>query len=166
MVKIQLTIETLFRTFFSESSMGIKVNAQDNNKSDYVRSVKEACNIIIQRSLSPIEMFDFLFPFSRNYYRLHKSLKILHNYTNNVVNTRREELKNKGIESDRDIGTGIKSKKPFLDSLLKANISGQPLTQEEIREEVDTFMFEVGNIFLFYYDFFNFFRVMIRQPLP
>lgn len=124
--------------------MGTKVDAQDNGNSDYVRSVKQACNIVIQRSTSAIESFDVLFPFTRNYYRLHKSVKILHDYTNKVINTRRNELKKTDTKSVKDNQTGMRSKKPFLDLLLEANVEGQPLPQEEIREEVDTFMFEVS----------------------
>lgn len=38
---------------------------------------------------------------------------------------------------------GIRKKRAFLDVLLQSTIDGKPLNDLEIREEVDTFMFEV-----------------------
>lgn len=39
--------------------------------------------------------------------------------------------------------TGIKNKHAFLDLLLLSEINGEKIDEESVREEVDTFMFEV-----------------------
>lgn len=59
--------------------------------------------------------------------------KLIEENNNNVVNV-------------NDIGE--KKKMALLDILLQSNVNGNPLTNEEIRQEVDTFMFEVCQIFI------------------
>lgn len=77
-------------------------------------------------------------------------LKVLHQFTENVIKERRLKLtsmvNNNSIESIDDIG--IKQKKAFIDILLNSTIDGEPLSDKDIREEVDTFMFEVFGWYL------------------
>jgi len=81
------------------------------------------------------------------YRRELKALKTLHGFTNSVIIGRRNELlsiakHNRSAQND-ELETGIKKKTAFLDVLLQATIDGKPLSDKDIREEVDTFMYEV-----------------------
>ncbi|KAJ3656949.1 hypothetical protein Zmor_015992 [Zophobas morio] len=114
-----------------ETAMGTKMNVQSGKNSDYVRSVKETCRIAVERVLSPLRFFDSTFWLCRDFYRQKKQLKVLHDFTHNVINSKKNH---KSIDKN--------TKRPaFLDLLLKFSEDENILSTEEIREEVDTFMF-------------------------
>lgn len=74
--------------------------------------------------------------------REQKALKILHGFTDSVIQRRRDEILNSSESGSEQDNVGLKTKKALLDVLLQATIDNQPLTNMDIREEVDTFMFE------------------------
>uniref|UniRef100_A0A182FZV0 Uncharacterized protein n=2 Tax=Anopheles albimanus TaxID=7167 RepID=A0A182FZV0_ANOAL len=130
-----------------ETAMGTKVNAQLNADSKYVRAVKDITNLIQHRTFDFLIRNNFFYRFSENRRKQQAALKVLHGYTDSVIRGRREELHRTamGNVSNVDINEndlGIKKRMAFLDMLLQSTIDGQPLTDLEIREEVDTFMFE------------------------
>ncbi|KAJ8913516.1 hypothetical protein NQ315_017066 [Exocentrus adspersus] len=127
-----------------ETSMGVSVNAQKDKKSNYVKNVKEMCRIFLERAFALFKSNDYLYVLFPDFYKELKTVKALHNVTDSVINARKKELEllsKEEIREDKD-DVGRKKKMAFLDILLKSTIDGEPLSKEDIREEVDTFMFE------------------------
>lgn len=98
-----------------------------------------------------LRMFDFLlridslFAFTELANKEREALKILHGFTDKIICERREEIirrENTKIETSELDEVGLKRKMAFLDILLQSSIDGKALTNLDIREEVDTFMFE------------------------
>lgn len=105
----------------------------------------------MKRNFDPI---DNMFPWSIHFrplgFRIQKVVSQLHEFTNSVIKQRRDTLnKNVKIDTQNDTSNddseimGKKKYVTFLDLLLSATIDDVPLSNEDIREEVDTFMFEV-----------------------
>ncbi|XP_041765666.1 uncharacterized protein LOC121590248 [Anopheles merus] len=131
-----------------ETAMGTKVNAQLNTESEYVQAVKDITNLVQIRLFNFLIRYEIFYRFSANRRKQLEALKVLHGYTDSVIKSRREELNRAAgsgkntVVNENENELGIKKKMAFLDMLLQSKIDGQPLTDLEIREEVDTFMFE------------------------
>lgn len=107
-------------------------------------------NIIHLRMFDIALRIDTVFNLSRLGKRMRRALKVLHGFTDNVIQERRAELlaasrHDAAVAGDCD-DIGTKRKSAFLDILLQARIDDEPLSDLDIREEVDTFMFEVSDI--------------------
>jgi len=80
--------------------------------------------------------------------KLVNNIKTMHQFTIDVIEKRRaaleESLANGTYKplsmANEEIGT--RTQMAFLDILLQSTIDGKPLSNDDIREEVDTFMFE------------------------
>ncbi|GAB0087945.1 Cytochrome P450 [Sergentomyia squamirostris] len=153
-----------------ETSMGAEVHAQDNPDHPYVQSVKAMSRIMFRRIFSAVRHFPLIFPLTPLFWEQRYHLKVLHDFTTKIIVQRREQLlfEESQNQSKKEMDTNIKesmnvdfSSKPkdddfkdlylnrssrekltFLDLLLKATVDGKPLSDADIREEVDTFMFE------------------------
>nr|UOU03280.1 cytochrome P450 4V23/24-2 [Brachionus rubens] len=117
-----------------ETAMGKNVNAQLDKTSDYVKAVARASELITNRIYSPIEAIDFIYSRTQNGKEYQNCLKVLHDFTKKVIMERDVELEDSELKSEKRIA--------FLDLLLKAKREDPSISFDDIREEVDTFMFE------------------------
>ncbi|XP_075163187.1 uncharacterized protein LOC142235815 [Haematobia irritans] len=135
----------------AETAMGTKINAQTDSSNQYTRAVDEMTKIMSWRFLRyhihNDVVFAILHPFKS--LRVMKCLRIMYEFTNGVIRERRETLKRNlsevrisDIDPEINNDVGVKRKMALLDVLLQSQINDQPLSDEDIREEVETFMFE------------------------
>jgi hypothetical protein len=97
-----------------------------------------------------LHRFEPFFVLTPTYWRQRQLIKKLHEFTDNVITTRREKLlKNPNLLSQYDEELGKKKKMALLDILLQSTVAEKPLSNLDIREEIDTFMFEVFKLKLF-----------------
>ncbi|XP_074651940.1 cytochrome P450 4c3-like [Tubulanus polymorphus] len=121
-----------------ETAMGEKVNSQQNDESTYVKAIARTGELLQQRQKSPWLWPDIIYNFTSRGKDAKKHLDILHSFTNQVIQKRRAVLESRSNdEMVRD--DGIKRKLAFLDMMLQ---NSYEFSDENIREEVDTFMFE------------------------
>ncbi|XP_073501459.1 cytochrome P450 4V2-like isoform X2 [Phyllobates terribilis] len=129
-----------------ETAMGRKIQAQSNSDSDYIKAIYEMSDMIHRRQKMPWLWPDFIYYNLKTGKRHNKNLKILHSFTDQTILERAQELKNVKSNADKDDDNEAKKTKKrnaFLDMLLKAtDDAGNTLSYKDIREEVDTFMFE------------------------
>ncbi|EEB11101.1 cytochrome P450, putative [Pediculus humanus corporis] len=155
-----------------ETAMGINKSHQDNAGYDYAMAVMKMCDIIHQRMYKIWLRFEWLFQHTSNGVKQKKFLNTIHSLTSRVIKEKKLAFaQNKSILSsdifkmndeeeaikstlekesktpflkddlDDDGDVGEKKRKAFLDLMLQLQRESK-LTDEEIKEEVDTIMFE------------------------
>lgn len=135
-----------------DTIMGYTINAQSNEHSDYVQAIQVLGHSFTRRIESPLYWIDAIFRLSKPGRLFHQKIGELHQFTLKVIRERKGELLScpelreslEETSSESDIyGMKGKTRKPFLDILLREHIKDpENFTEEDVREEVDTFMFE------------------------
>lgn len=129
-----------------ETAMGLKKNVQMQGESEYVKAVQTICRVLHKRSFSFWHRFELIYRFTDAYKERLEALKILHGETNRMIKLRRQLLHDNNLhnvaDAEKSDDVGGKRRLAFLDMLLLSQLEGSGLTDLEIREEVDTFLFE------------------------
>ncbi|GMS79446.1 hypothetical protein PENTCL1PPCAC_1621 [Pristionchus entomophagus] len=118
-----------------ETAMGCSVNAQIDTSHPYVLSTSRLTQIVFLHQRMPWMWIDLIWKITGYDREYKENLKILHHFTLNVIRNRRSEYRENSEELTK------REKKAFLDLLLEME-KDEHFTDEDIREEVDTFMFE------------------------
>ncbi|KAH8034292.1 hypothetical protein HPB51_022745 [Rhipicephalus microplus] len=132
--------------------MGYTINAQSNQDSEYVQAIKVLGHSFTRRLETPLYWIDAIFQLSKPGREFARKVKELHQFTLKVIRERKREILScpelqesyEETASESDV-YGLKgtARKPFLDILLREHIKDpENFTEEHVREEVDTFMFE------------------------
>ncbi|XP_053326239.1 cytochrome P450 4B1-like isoform X3 [Spea bombifrons] len=129
-----MTLDTIMKCAFSYQS-----NCQTDSDNDYIKSVYELSYLIERRLRIFPYHNDLIYYFSSHGQRFRKALKVAHEHTERVIKQRKESLK-----QDNELDKISKKRHlDFLDILFFAkDENGQGLSDEDLRAEVDTFMFE------------------------
>lgn len=124
-----------------ETAFGTPIGAQTKENPKYVAAVKAFLEIFVFRFFSGWMGHPFFFRFSEPYKIYNDTLDTLHMFCDQVIKKRKEEYAKKGKMTGEG-EDGVKIRSALLDMLLEANQNGGNLSDEDIRDEVNTFMFE------------------------
>ncbi|XP_069498347.1 cytochrome P450 4B1-like [Ambystoma mexicanum] len=129
-----MTLDSIMKCAFSYDS-----NCQMDSDSSYIKAVYDLSCLMHSRVRFFPYHSDFIYYLSPDGYRVRRACRIAHRHTDKVIQQRKDLLKNeKELEKVQQ-----KRHLDFLDILLCAkDESGQGLSDEDLRAEVDTFMFE------------------------
>lgn len=130
-----------------ESILGKEIHTQTEGEDNpYFQYVHTLTNLTFERLVRPwlwIESLYFLFPSGRMFFN---NTKFLHKFTSDVISEKKKAklTKRKSYPSINENGSDDirRRKRALLDLLLDEHIENNSISEEEIREEVDTFTFE------------------------
>uniref|UniRef100_T1H859 Cytochrome n=1 Tax=Rhodnius prolixus TaxID=13249 RepID=T1H859_RHOPR len=132
-----------------ETAMGFPLNSQDNEGKEYVHAIKRISSLVVTKILKIWLRRNFIFYLTKSGKEFHKRLTFLHNFTEKIIRERKitylaEQAKQKNNQNYDDEEIYLpKKRRAFLDSMIELDLKDPNLfTDKDIREEVDTFMFE------------------------
>ncbi|KAL2763322.1 cytochrome P450 4F12, partial [Daubentonia madagascariensis] len=130
-----MALDSLQKCIFSFDS-----NCQEK-PSEYIATILELSALIEKRSQHILLYMDFLYYLTADGRRFREACRLVHDFTDAVIQERRRTLRNQGIDDFLKAKAKTKTL-DFIDVLLLAkDEDGKELSDENIRAEADTFMF-------------------------
>nr|XP_001112302.2 phylloquinone omega-hydroxylase CYP4F2 isoform X1 [Macaca mulatta]XP_028695623.1 phylloquinone omega-hydroxylase CYP4F2 isoform X1 [Macaca mulatta] len=131
-----MTLDSLQKCVFSFDS-----HCQEK-PSEYIAAILELSALVAKRHQQFFLYIDFLYYLTHDGQRFRRACRLVHDFTDAVIQERRRTLPSQGVEDF--LQAKAKSKTlDFIDVLLLSkDEDGKKLSDEDIRAEADTFMFE------------------------
>ncbi|XP_025262856.1 cytochrome P450 4V2 isoform X2 [Camponotus floridanus] len=129
-----------------ETAMGVDVHAQEY-ETKYTATIHRGSKLVLDRLFQPWLWSDWLYGLVPSGKKYKSGLNTIHKFTGDVIRKKKiTRLQNdfaKAENKNDELGIGKRKRKAFLDLLLDQNEKDEaPLTDDELRAQVDTFMFE------------------------
>ncbi|XP_055952938.1 cytochrome P450 4C1-like [Argiope bruennichi] len=128
-----------------QSAMGISINAQNDENLEYCKAIHEITDSYVYRMMRPWLYPDIIFNFTSHGRKFNTSIEIVHGLSKQVIKDKKIEMitgVNGNSKSEKEMeGSYFQNRKPFLELLLEYHLKDPTFTENDIREEVDTFMF-------------------------
>ncbi|XP_001952110.2 cytochrome P450 4C1 [Acyrthosiphon pisum] len=127
------------------TAMGCEINSQENSQLDYVKALDELTAIMQKRFITPWLKPNLLFNLTSLSKRQKACIDVIHTFTRKVIKERKDNFKlfnNQTSDANKnEIHYEKKPNRALLDLLIEVSEDGKVLSDEDIQEEVDTFMF-------------------------
>ncbi|XP_036271870.1 cytochrome P450 4F3 isoform X3 [Pipistrellus kuhlii] len=131
-----MTLDSLQKCVFSFDS-----NCQER-PSEYIAAILELSALVTKRHHQLLLYYDFLYYLTPDGQRFRRACRLVHDFTDAVIRERRRTLPDQGVEDFLRAKAKAKTL-DFIDVLLLTkDEDGKGLSDEDIRAEADTFMFE------------------------
>ncbi|GJQ82475.1 hypothetical protein Trydic_g14466 [Trypoxylus dichotomus] len=125
-----------------ETLMGIKQNPQEDKDSQYITDLDDVSTLAHRRQFSLLKVNPWLYRLSKDYKKEEEATKRMRNFAQRIIDSRkaiRAKLTGNWIlanGADRKIRNTV-----LLDTILDAHINGRPITNREVLDEMQTFLF-------------------------
>lgn len=131
-----MTLDSLQKCVFSFDS-----NCQEK-PSEYIAAILELSTLVTKRHNQLFLHVDLLYHLSPDGQRFRQACRLVHDFTKAVIQERRRTLSDEGVDDFLKAKAKTKTL-DFIDVLLMSkDENGKALSDEDVRAEADTFMFE------------------------
>lgn len=123
--------------------MGLPAHAKLEEAEQYFKAVEVMCELLMSNTFSMKAHIPWLHKFTENYIREKQALEVINGVVKSQIRRARQKLeigKSNEPEQESHNGQNAKRKVSMLDLLLESDIDGRPLTDQEVLEQMNTFM--------------------------